>query len=104
MDQQKRRPLHLVVPAIPLRLQNPPLDLLLRALKIEFLSSVQVFTLQLPLGELRELADRKRLRFEVLGVVIPGIVRSGELIEPADDIYVVRFRERALRIQKAAAG
>ena len=74
MNQQKRRPLLLVILAIPLRFQNPPLDLLFCTIEIEFLSSVQVLTLQILLGELRELANRERPRFEVLGIIIPGIV------------------------------
>ena len=74
MNQQKRRPFLLVILVIPLRFQNPPLDLLFCTIEIEFLSSVQVLTLQILLGELRELANRERLGFEVLGIVIPGIV------------------------------
>ena len=74
MNQQKRRPLLPVILAIPLRFQNPPLDLLFRTIEVEFLSSVQVLTLQLLLGKLRELANRERLGFEVLRIIIPGIV------------------------------
>ena len=74
MNKQQRRPLLLVVLSVPLRLQNPPLDLPLRTIKVEFLSSVQVLVLQLLLGELRELANRERVSIEILGVVIPRIV------------------------------
>jgi len=74
MDQKKWRPLLLIILAIPLRLQNPPLDLPLRTTKVEFLSSVQGFALQLLLSEPRELAYRERLSVEALGIVVPGII------------------------------
>ena len=74
MNQQKRRPLLLIILAIPLRFQNPPLDLPLRTIEVEFLSSVQLLILQLLLGELCELTNREQVRSEVLGIFVPGIV------------------------------
>ena len=74
MNQQERRPLLLVVLAIPLRFQNPSLNLLLRTIKVEFLSSAQGFTLQFFLSKPRELANHERLGVEILSVVVPGIV------------------------------
>ena len=74
MNQQERRPLLLVLLAIPLRFQNPPLNLLLRTIKVKFLASVQLLILQLLLGEFCELADRKQVKSEVLGIFVPGIV------------------------------
>jgi len=100
MNQQKRGPLLLVILAVPLRLQNPPLDLSFRTIKEELLSCVQGFALQLFLGEPRELVDRERLGVKVLGIIVPGIVRSGELIESSDDVDVVRLCEGVLRVQE----
>jgi len=104
MNQQKWRPLLLVIPSIPLRLQNPPLDLPLRTVEVEFFSGIQGLTLQLFVGKPRELTNRERLSFEVLGIVIPGIVGSGELIESTDNVDIAGLREGALRIQETAAG
>ena len=75
MNQQKRSPLLFIILAIPLRLQNPTLNLPLRTLKVEFLPSIKVFTLQLHLSEPRKLAYPERPSAEVLGIVVPGIVR-----------------------------
>ena len=71
MNHQKRRPLLLVILAVPLRFQNPSLNLLLRTMKVEFLSRVQLLILQLLLSELREPANREQVRFEVLGIFVP---------------------------------
>lgn len=74
MNQQKRRPLFLVVLAIPLRLQYPALNLPFRTIEVEFFSCVKVFTLQLLLGEPRELVHPEGPGVEALGIVIPGVV------------------------------
>ena len=74
MNEQKRRPLFLIAFSIPLRLQNPTLNLPFRTIEVEVFSRIKDLTLQLLLGKLRELGYSKRLSVEALGVVIPGIV------------------------------
>jgi len=36
--------------------------------------------------------------------MIPGIVRYGQLIQSTDDVDIIRFRERVLRIQETPTG
>lgn len=104
VNQQKRRPLLPVVLTIPLRLQNPALNLPLRTLKVELFSSIKVFTFQLFLGEPRELAHWERsLSVGALDFTVPRVVWYIEFVKPADHVDVVRLRERVLRVKEAAA-